>query len=818
MHNIRTDIIGFVGNNNTIYGDININATARLVKPFQLPPLRADYFTGREKDIEDVLGVLCAGKSYTLAGPGGIGKTALAAEVIYRLAPNNELPDAFPDGIIFHSFYDQPSVTKAFEHIILSLEPNSRNVSEQAVLRVLAGKRLLLLLDGTEEADDLPRLRRVAGSCTLLITSRNKGDATAPDQRLDMKLLSTIKAVALLRKWGGVWADDTNAARGICKKIGGLPLAVRLVGRYLEQCHETAAEYLKWLEKHPILALHQGVHKEESVNILLRRSAEQVGVDATEVLSVLGRMALNPFTSAPIAHALGISLQQAQRLLGKLVNFGLLLRKKKEPRYEVSHPLIHTYARHQPAAFDVVGLLADFYSKLAEKESKKGANGYRCLDRDHFHIVSVLEECQRNNQWENAQILVEAIADYLELHGYNTDKLKIFKIGLTASRKNNNSHKEAEFIKRLGLACSALGKVENAIEYHQESLSIVKKIGGSQKQGTLLEKLGNSYLVSGKVDNAIRHYQQALDIARKTDDRDGEGEYLGCLGNAYLTFGNTEKAIECYMRGIDLARRTRNRIAEGNHVGNLGNAYSSLGYIEKAIGYYKKALDISRDIGHRRGEGNDLGSLGLAYLTLGEVNRSIEYHKQGFAIAKTIEHRLGQANHLGNSGNAYLALGEILKAIAYYKQAINIAREINHRRGEGVHLSNFGNALFAIGQIKNAVECHEQAVFIAREIGYSQGIGNHLANLGLSCSALGKENNAQKYWQESLQIFESIKSPKALIVNHWLANYAEVAKQLLNTCNQPHTVPLLNKFKQEGYRTELAPVIGLIQDWFNLKD
>ncbi len=85
-------------------------STPRPDVPHQLPP-RADYFTDRTEALKQLLADLQPGRVVTLCGPGGIGKTALATEALNRL----EL-DRFPDGIVWHNFYNQPPLAIASRH------------------------------------------------------------------------------------------------------------------------------------------------------------------------------------------------------------------------------------------------------------------------------------------------------------------------------------------------------------------------------------------------------------------------------------------------------------------------------------------------------------------------------------------------------------------------------------------------------------------------------------------------------------------------------------------------------------------------------
>jgi hypothetical protein len=141
-------------------------------------------------------------------------------------------PDRFPDGIIFHSFYNQPQAALALEQIALNFGEEARPTPRDAARRALSGRQALLLLDGAEDADDLPAVVEVAGGCSVLVTSRKRKDAV--DERQDIQPLPTGEAVKLLRAWGKGQAADTRAAEQICEIVGRLPLAVRLVGKYLK--------------------------------------------------------------------------------------------------------------------------------------------------------------------------------------------------------------------------------------------------------------------------------------------------------------------------------------------------------------------------------------------------------------------------------------------------------------------------------------------------------------------------------------------------------------------------------------------------------
>src|SRR5215469_1498308 len=172
------------------------------------------------------------------------------------------------------------------------------------------------------------------------MTSRRRADAPDPAHRLDLQPLPTTEAVNVVQAFGGKRAADAEATSQICTQVGNLPLALRLVGRYLAQQEEEAREYLAWLEETPLAALDQGRSQRESVRVLLQRSMTQLSATAQRVFQLVGFLALAPFEGDLVRQVLGLAGRETRQALGELVNYGILLRQQSD--YEVSHPLLHT--------------------------------------------------------------------------------------------------------------------------------------------------------------------------------------------------------------------------------------------------------------------------------------------------------------------------------------------------------------------------------------------------------------------------------------------------------------------------------------------
>jgi len=616
-----------------IQGNFIYNEATKVRLPFQRPP-RVPHFTGREAELAALLHDLQPGRAVTICGPGGMGKTALSAEAIWQLAPGSDPPQRFPDGIIFYTFYHRPQAALALEALARAYDKDPHPNPQEAAMNALARRQALIVLDGAEACEDLGAVLSVMGGCGVLITTRRHSDA--PDDFGDLLALPMDKAVQLLQAWAGKMASDNNICQKICALLGCLPLAIFLVGRYMAHRRQTGKEYLAWLEKTPLAALHFGDRQHQSISLLMDHSLAQVSDQARACLGVASVLAQKPFEPEIIAIALYILLENANNSLGELVDFGLLMRP--EENYQISHALIHTYARKNLAPSSrILAGLAEHYNNFIKKQTSLGLAGYALLDSQRDHILAVQLACYEAGLWEAVGAITWAIEDYLDLQGHWTERIAVIQAGLNAARSDKAQYDEAAFLNLLGLAYNALGESRKAIEFYEQALAISKEIGDQQGEGAVPGNLGNAYRDLGETRKAIEYFEQILKLHREIGDRWNEGKDLNNLGIAYADLGEFRKAIEYYEQDLAIAREIGDRRGEGAVLGNLGIAYSHLGETRKAIEYYGLRLTIAREIGDMRGEANALFNSSLTLHQLGEHSEAIEKAEDALQIFEQME-------------------------------------------------------------------------------------------------------------------------------------------------------------------------------------
>jgi tetratricopeptide (TPR) repeat protein len=484
----------------------------KYVPPLQLPR-RAEHFQDRASERAWLLAHLHPGQIVTLCGPGGMGKTALVAEILWTLAPGDRPPAEFPHGIVFHSFYGRPEAAVALEQLARTFGEDPLPTPAQAAQRALSGKQVLLVLDGVEEAENLEQVLTVCASCAVLVTSRRRSDAADPVLLLDLQRLPLEEAVTVVQAWQAQRQTNAAVIERICQLVGGLPLALRLVGSYLALHQDEAEDYPAWLEEDVWQALDQGSTTRKSVPLLLERSVARLSAEAQAALGVIGLLALAPFARELVTDVLEVAARAASRALGELVDYGLLVQLGKA--YEVSHPLIHTYARQV---------------LLAGKEAMQ----HRALVTRLVTVLSAHFPQVEVTTWADCERLVphiQARATHLE-------------------QQQEVLVEAASIFSQAGAYLLERGRYEQAEELYERALAIREQVLEPEHVdlSRSLDRLATLYQYRGKYEQAAPLFQRALAIREQElgPHHPGTASSLNNLASLYQDQGKYPEAEPLY--------------------------------------------------------------------------------------------------------------------------------------------------------------------------------------------------------------------------------------------------------------------------------
>lgn len=225
-----------------------------------LSPMSDDYSASDESETGSHL------RMFALCGPGGMGKSQVAAEFVYR---SNELFDA----IIWISADDPVKLARSFDQAAValglveaeSMESRDHTLTRDAVLGWLADPitsyrqrenaqfneaTWLLVFDNVEDLDMLDEHWPAYGSGSILITSRDplvKSYGYSPRRGLSMPPLDTSEGERLLIKLTGrrkLSSEKRESVTAIAEILGDLPLAIVQMAGVITRQDLTFSEFL----------------------------------------------------------------------------------------------------------------------------------------------------------------------------------------------------------------------------------------------------------------------------------------------------------------------------------------------------------------------------------------------------------------------------------------------------------------------------------------------------------------------------------------------------------------------------------------------
>ncbi|MCA9941848.1 MAG: hypothetical protein H6656_00675 [Ardenticatenaceae bacterium] len=714
--------------------------------PVAKPP-KVPFFTGRSQIVEQIVKALVPGQAIAICGPGGIGKTSLAAEIAWNLAPDSRPPTLFPDGLFYHSFYKQNQVEIALEEIARTFGENPTEGSAYlAAKRALVGSSALLVLDGTEVADNLDRLLTICGSCGILITSRRREDARSI--RIDLETLSPEDSLTLLKQWGRSRVDNEAAARRICDLVDGLPLAITLVGKYLSEREENASEYLEWLETTPLKALNTGERQHESIPILLKKSLTQIHPQVNEIFSLLGFLAPKPFDRNLIATASQLPYWDSFTILGELVNYGLLQRPSQE--YVISHALIHSYASDNlPASGKALAKLVSWFKpKLAVKQQ----DSLKLTVDERAHLLNLFGHCQKNALQSEILAVAQPFETMLDVQGHWAERLLVIEEGLAAAQAANDPEAIGIWFARKGAMLSDLGDATAAIDYFSQAINHFQNGKNILEEAKALERLSLNYSRLSDFTLAESLSKQALQIAQNHGDQQAEAQYQNTLARIYRLNDEYERAFHHANLSIDLARSMNDRYQEQISLGNLGRTFIDASDFEAASSNLEEALSIAREVGSKRHELDHLKSLGLSYFFLGRWEEDLECQRKAHEIIKELNYRQMEAFVYSNFAHVEIQLGQAEKAFQSYQNSIDLFQKMGNLSAELTQRLNQLECFVILGRADEAFLIVNTILKEAQSREFTSIVSQSLAKRGTILRYLNRPDLAISSHTDSLSI------------------------------------------------------------------
>ncbi len=587
-----------------------------------------------------------------LSGTAGVGKTALAVHWAQRVSAR------FPDGQLFANL-------QGFDPARPALEPGDAlrgflealgiaesripaDLAGQAGLyrSVLAGKRVLVVLDNARDAKQVRPLLPASPGCAAIVTSRNRLVglvATEGASPLTLDLLSTADARELLTRRLGTSrvAREPAAVADIIERCARLPLALTVAAaRAATAPHLPLAAIASELRSaaRALDPYHAG-DTASDVRAVLSWSYRALTADGAQLFRLLG-LHPGPDISLAAAASLGaIRLDRARALLAELTR-AHLLSEHKPGRYAF-HDLLRAYAAEQARDHDgqdirdaAVHRVLDHYlhsangaamkiephlDRLALVQAGPGVvitepasaedamSWFMAEDAGFLGAVRLAADAGLpSHAWQLAWI----VSSYLLRRGFWEDNTLAQEAGLAAARRAGDVSGEAHALHGLALGYARSGRFGDAVPLLERALRLFESIGDRFDQARIHNSFTWIAEHEERLTDAVWHATQALEHYQAAGHRAGEAMILNDVGFCHARLGNYREALAYCEQGLAISREVGERTWEAATLDSLGLVHNGLGDHGRAVACYEQAAAIYRELGDRFNEADTLVSLG----------------------------------------------------------------------------------------------------------------------------------------------------------------------------------------------------------------
>jgi tetratricopeptide (TPR) repeat protein len=561
-------------------------------------------FRGRSRLLDSLVERLQQGRSTAVVGNAGMGKTALVVEALQRALgrePGEQQAalsrSRFANGIVFLDLYRHHGQAEpAWAALATALcEPTKDSggneiPSVQRAIAACTGKRLLLVVEGGEEArgttemDGFVRTTRAAlldplplPHCTVLWLSR-RGDQWPAHDTLSLEdPLGDDDARALFDELA---ADPATGAPRVAPPLRdralallhGHPLAITWAAALMAGGNIVTADLLTDLADQPSLSLHDPQQKAHTLAWLFDRGLRGLDSDARRSLLAAGLLAADVFPRAAIAAATGLDDRVQRTALEACLAARLLRLDEKadaengSPGYRFGHALAYVYAREQVLAEPDIAALLSGLAKWAHAKLKAGlavnapSIAATAVPRTLAHALALLVADKPPGLWRPLveDLLYDFGDRFVEL-GQLTRAVAIreavarWLVQAQAAQPQASEwlRESATCHNRLGNLDLDQGDLVGAQRHYRDLLAIAERLAAqdpanAQWQRDLSishEKLGVVQQAQGKLPGAQQHYAAALAIRERLATQDpANAEWQRNLSVGHNKLGDVQQA------------------------------------------------------------------------------------------------------------------------------------------------------------------------------------------------------------------------------------------------------------------------------------
>ncbi|WP_228647424.1 tetratricopeptide repeat protein [Microtetraspora sp. AC03309] len=702
-----------------------------------------------------------------IAGTAGVGKTALALHWAHQIR------ERFPDGQLYVNLrgYDPgPPITpnEVLDRFLRALDlpagaiPPDLEARAALYRSLLAGRRILIVLDNAMSAAQVRPLLPGTDTCLVIVTSRSRLSGLVVRDgahRVTVDMLPEPEALDLIRQVIADYRGEDDAAQlaELARLCARLPLALRIAA-------ERAASR-PWM---PLGDLIQDLRDESALwDALTAESGDEADAVRTvfawsyralpePVARLFRLLGLHPgpeFGIPAVAAMVGITAGQARQMLDMLVG-AHLVEQIAPDRYQF-HDLMRAYALDQAAA--------------EESEESRHAVVRQVITwylRSAAHAQEKLAPLDRPIELGDATppVAVVNVFDYSEALRWFQAELANLVVAVRAAAQTGLDDLAWRIAAIARSYCMRHNPFESWFAMGSMGLEAARRTGDRYGEAEVLDSLGKAYVQSHQLAEAAEHHAMALALRRDIGDRLGEAISLNALGLVHIRRRELAQAYSEFEQSLDVLRTLDEPYWRSTVLANLAEAGCDLGRLDEAADFAVHALDGFRRLDNPDGQGNALRILATVRRESGQVDLALDHVEEALAIARERCNLAWEGFWLLELGKAQLAEGRPADSLVSFQRSASIQRRMGDRSREARALDGTGEAYRALGRPAEALEFHRRAAAVHRELGDRWQLAIALENMMVAIDLSGSGDDITPYRREALSALVRLEDPRARAV------------------------------------------------------
>jgi predicted ATPase/DNA-binding winged helix-turn-helix (wHTH) protein len=723
-------------------------------------PVRPPMMIDRESVISEVKNKLRDGRFVTLLGPGGIGKTTIAAAVGHAAAEEFGGEVYFVD---LEGLTDPRNVAGAVA-TSLGLALKSKDASLELV-DLVHSRKLLIILDSCEHvieavASVAEQLYQETAEVHLLATSRELlkvvGERCCRVRALEYPPGGSAQTAKVVLQYPAVqlFVQRVSARDGtfiltdeeapfvaeICRKLDGLPLAIELAAGQVAALgvKGTIARLLSRLELLK-LSHRTTVRRHRTLRATLDWSYDLLS-DMERIVFRRVALFVGHFTleaAQGIAGDPGSGTSDIVDAIAGLFEKSLLEIRidQGQPQYRFLHTT-RAYAlgkSEEHAEVDLISLRHAQY--VAEQLESLRITLLALPKAERFTIYSGhLSNVRAALDWSfgphgdddaatrlaaAAMPLFMELSLLIECQGWA--ERAIARLG----DQHKNSRREMEIYASLSLATMHTeGSGERVREAFSRALDVAAIQGDSAYELRLLSGLFMYHRWNTDINSALDIASRSKEVALKTLDPDDVALAESMLGAANHLAGNHLVALKHFESGLSYSTsgsrfRARQHLFHHSSLLLVGMARCLLyrGLLDQSLDYAERAIAEGEKSNHPATLCRSLSLVLPVYLALADSRRSEQYIAQLTELAAAYSLKPYRAVATGLRGQWLLLQNDLREGIPLLKRALEELRAQRHEMLNMDFLCDLGAGLVAMGEHQEALTLIVNAIDVQQRGG-----------------------------------------------------------------------------------------------------